>query len=375
MSSFAGVSVVANDELCPDTQSTVRTSADCGYHLLVVQDYSRAKKSISSRPFMVGGHCWLLFYCPHGENHTCADVVSVRLSCIQDDSEKQPVEAKVVFSLIGQVELQNPVYIAQSEACSFDPCSQSIEQDFRRDALERSSVKLKDDYLTVRCDVMVCNTNPRDDDDDAAATITKARLPNICRDFNILFKTEAGADVTFEVGGNKLATHRCVLAARSKVFMAQLFGPMKEATAQTGVIHIKDMEASVFRALLSFIYTDSLPSMEEDNMEEDNRQEVEASEDEMSRVVEQGQEDEEVIENEIWLQWLQNLLVAADRYDVQRLKCICEEQLSEHISVRMVMSTLALAEQHHCQGLKEACFKFIQVQPPSCLQAVMATDG
>ncbi|KAF7104867.1 hypothetical protein CFC21_105731 [Triticum aestivum] len=189
---------------------------------------------------------------------------------------------------------------------------------------------------------MVCNPNSRDDD--AAATITKARLPDICRDFNILFKTEAGADVTFEVGGDKLAAHRCVLAARSKVFMAQLFGPMKETTAQTGVIHIKDMEASVFRALLSFIYTDSFPFMEEDN-----GQEVEASEN--------------------------NLLVAADRYDVQRLKCICEEQLSEHICVRMVMSTLALAEQHHCQGLKEACFKFIQVQTPSSLQAVMATDG
>ncbi|VAI93613.1 unnamed protein product [Triticum turgidum subsp. durum] len=216
---------------------------------------------------------------------------------------------------------------------------------------------------------MVCNPNSRDDD--AAATITKARLPDICRDFNILFKTEAGADVTFEVGGDKLAAHRCVLAARSKVFMAQLFGPMKETTAQTGVIHIKDMEASVFRALLSFIYTDSFPFMEEDN-----GQEVEASENEMSRVGEQGQEEEEdVIENVIWLQWLQNLLVAADRYDVQRLKCICEEQLSEHICVRMVMSTLALAEQHHCQGLKEACFKFIQVQTPSSLQAVMATDG
>ncbi|XBI04730.1 hypothetical protein VPH35_132977 [Triticum aestivum] len=288
---------------------------------------------------MVGGHCWLLFYCPHGENHTCADFVYVRLSCIQDDSKKQPVEAKVVFSLIDQVELQNP------------------------------KRNLKDDCLTVRCDVMVCNPNSRDDD--AAATITKARLPDICRDFNILFKTEAGADVTFEVGGDKLAAHRCVLAARSKVFMAQLFGPMKETTAQTGVIHIKDMEASVFRALLSFIYTDSFPFMEEDN-----GQEVEASENEMSRVGEQGQEEEEdVIENVIWLQWLQNLLVAADRYDVQRLKCICEEQLSEHICVRMVMSTLALAEQHHCQGLKEACFKFIQVQTPSSLQAVMATDG
>uniref|UniRef100_A0A8R7VFL5 BTB domain-containing protein n=1 Tax=Triticum urartu TaxID=4572 RepID=A0A8R7VFL5_TRIUA len=122
--------------------------------------------------------------------------------------------------------------------------------------------------------------------------------------------------------------------------MSQLFGPMKEGTDNTGVIHIKDMEASVFRALLTFIYTDSFPFMEEDK-----------------------------------LQWHQDLLVAADRYDVQRLKCICERELSEQLCVSSVMSTLALAEQHHCHGLKQACFKFIQVQSPSCLQTLIASNG
>jgi speckle-type POZ protein len=37
-------------------------------------------------------------------------------------------------------------------------------------------------------------------------------------------------DVTFHVGagGETFTAHRCVLAARSPVFMAQLFGPWKE---------------------------------------------------------------------------------------------------------------------------------------------------
>ncbi|KAB8112806.1 hypothetical protein EE612_051541, partial [Oryza sativa] len=51
------------------------------------------------------------------------------------------------------------------------------------------------------------------------------------------------------------AAHRCVLAARSPVFRAELFGPMKESAA-TAVITVDDMEAEVFRALLAFIYTD-----------------------------------------------------------------------------------------------------------------------
>ncbi|KAB8112811.1 hypothetical protein EE612_051545, partial [Oryza sativa] len=37
-----------------------------------------------------------------------------------------------------------------------------------------------------------------------------------------------GADVTFQVGGETVAAHRAVLAARSRVFRAELFGPMKE---------------------------------------------------------------------------------------------------------------------------------------------------
>ena len=40
-----------------------------------------------------------------------------------------------------------------------------------------------------------------------------------------------------------------------------------------------------------------------------------------------------------------------------------------------VASTLALAEQHNCHGLKEACLKFIQIQSIPCLEKVMATDG
>ncbi|XBH66209.1 hypothetical protein VPH35_119657 [Triticum aestivum] len=127
------------------------------------------------------------------------------------------------------------------------------------------------------------------------------------------------------------------------------------------------MEPKVFKALLSFIYTDSFPVMDKDS--------VSMEEDAMVQAMEDGQQKEAVLEDEMLLQWLQHLLVAADRYDVQRLKCICEKHLSENIGVSTVMSALAFAEQHHCRGLKEACFKFIQVQPPSCLQTLMATNG
>jgi speckle-type POZ protein len=70
---------------------------------------------------------------------------------------------------------------------------------------------------------------------------------------------------------------------------------------------------------------------------------------------------------------LQHLLVAADRYHLPRLRAMCEKRLCEHISVTTSTTILALAEQHRCHGLKEACYEFLR--SPANLKAVIATDG
>uniref|UniRef100_A0A0A8Z8F4 Uncharacterized protein n=1 Tax=Arundo donax TaxID=35708 RepID=A0A0A8Z8F4_ARUDO len=121
---------------------------------------------------------------------------------------------------------------------------------------------------------------------------------------------------------------------------------MKESDT-AGVVHIDDMEAQVFEALLYFMYTDSLPQTKNEKKGEEEEEE----EDVMS----------------------QHLLVAADRYNLERLKLICEDKLCKYIDVGTVSTILALAEQHHCHGLKKACFDFLS--SPTNLRAVAATEG
>ncbi|KAL6602774.1 hypothetical protein ACP70R_043135 [Stipagrostis hirtigluma subsp. patula] len=70
---------------------------------------------------------------------------------------------------------------------------------------------------------------------------------------------------------------------------------------------------------------------------------------------------------------LQHLLVAADRYNLERLKLICEEKLCKPIDTGSAATMLALAEQHSCGGLKRACLQFLS--STSTLQDVLATDG
>jgi speckle-type POZ protein len=124
----------------------------------------------------------------------------------------------------------------------------------------------------------------------------------------LLLSSDETADVTFLVGKDTFRAHRCVLAARSSVFKMDLLGPMKNKTA-AHVLRIDNMEANVFKALLHFIYTDSLPEMEEGNTSA----------------------------------MCQHLLVAADRYNLERLKLFCEEKLCDHV-FQKTATTLKLAE-------------------------------
>jgi speckle-type POZ protein len=67
---------------------------------------------------------------------------------------------------------------------------------------------------------------------------------------------------------------------------------------------------------------------------------------------------------------MQHLLVAADRYGVDRLMLICKEQLCDMINMDTVKTILALANQHSCKQLKEAC-----LASPQVLGAILKTDG
>uniref|UniRef100_A0A8R7V4X9 BPM/SPOP BACK domain-containing protein n=1 Tax=Triticum urartu TaxID=4572 RepID=A0A8R7V4X9_TRIUA len=69
----------------------------------------------------------------------------------------------------------------------------------------------------------------------------------------------------------------------------------------------------------------------------------------------------------------QHLLVAADRYDMERLKSICEERLCKYINAGTITTILTLAEQHHCEGLKKACLNFLRF--PANLRALLDSDG
>ncbi|KAF8672565.1 hypothetical protein HU200_049251 [Digitaria exilis] len=347
MSLFAGVSVVGDGRPPPPASATTVVSVKySGYHLLVVNGYSRIKEKqehIASRRFRVGGYRWIIQCYPRGYRPYHIGHTAFYLF-LDQGNVVDPVMVQYEFSIVVDHQVQNNDSSCLVRAkntfkfSSSDPYSSSCL--INRDFFETSKHLIKNDSFTIRCDIVMTKDVAITNADAASVPSNRDMLaPDIRQHLAHLLQSGVGADVTFQVGGETFAAHRCVLAARSAVFKAQLFGPMKEGTT-AGVIHVSDMDERVFRLLLDFIYSDSVPIVEAE---------------------------EEAI---MW----QHLLVAADRYDLPRLWFICEEELCEnHINTSTVATILALAEQHQSRVLKEACLDFLN--SPANLHDVMVADG
>lgn len=302
------------------TGSTTTIFSLRDYHDLKINGYTRSLDtdsrglSFKSLPFRAGGYKWHIAYRPKGEDGN-SDSISFGLAL--DDIVDEAVVAKFTFSLLDQDKKPVPCYCITSRTTwNFSMPGKMIEcKDFiKRETLEASE-HLKDDCFTLRVQIHVVKETP-------SIVVPPS---DIQQHLGSLLLSMEDADVKFQVGGEMFVAHRLVLAARSPVFSAELYSPMEEGSV-TNTICIDDMEAQVFKAMLSFIYTDSWPEME--------------------------QEDESTM--------TQHLLVAADKYCMQRLKLICESRLQSHINAASVAIMLALAEKHNCIGLKEACFKFLR---------------
>ncbi|VAH13796.1 unnamed protein product [Triticum turgidum subsp. durum] len=193
--------------------------------------------------------------------------------------------------------------------------------------------QFKDDGVSILCDVAVYDTRAANYRAGLTPTGTVVPPSELHQQLAVvLWESKEGVDVEIEAGGETFAAHRWMLAARSPTFKAEL-----ALTTATNMLHIDGMDAAVFKAMLHFIYTDTLPK------------EVELA------------------------TMAKPLLVAADKYKLERLKLICEEELCGHIGVHSVVAAmLALAEQNCCRVLKEACTQFLS--EPGNLKAAMATS-
>lgn len=142
-----------------------------------------------------------------------------------------------------------------------------------------------------------------------------------------LLKSGVYADFVFTIGKQKFPVHKAILHSQSAYFSSMFSHDYKENV--TGSVAIEDIDAPLFSELLLYLYTGQVPAMAE-----------------VDRAVE--------------------LLVIADKYQLDSLKFICETELNEKMLTPETMFNLLIAaDNYNAPNLKEKAMEFISSRASS----------
>nr|CAB3480419.1 unnamed protein product [Digitaria exilis] len=336
------------------TTSSCAMSAIRRRHVFEVRGYSSLLTRVVSGSFVrsdtfeVGGYDWAIRFFPAGDTTTGGVYASAFAVLLTPNAEARASCDLVLVSrhvnVLNITSQTAPALVRHVSGGSGTQRAPALGSStfVKRSQLETPrSPFVSGDTLRIECAVTVFKFKKATSTTAAtspAAAAANVEAPPRClsQDLVNLLETEDGADVTFKIEGEVFTAHATVLAMRSPVFKAELYGPMKEGkkttTGHRHVSIVKDVHPDVFRALLRFIYTDTvLPGMEDDDDHGSDRNK----------------------------EFLKHLLVAADRYDVQGLKFLCEKMLSGSLTIATVAEMFALADRHSCSKLQDACVEFI----------------
>jgi speckle-type POZ protein len=139
--------------------------------------------------------------------------------------------------------------------------------------------------------------------------------------FTNLLESQVMADVKLIVKGEEMAAHATILAAASPVF-ATMFEPGKFEEGQSKNVEIDDIEPEVFQQLLRYVYTGTAPKLEEETITEP-------------------------------------LFLAADKYQMDKIKERCKESLIRKLSLENAVRYLVMAHLHSAGRLQEASIQFL----------------
>ncbi|XP_057321134.1 speckle-type POZ protein-like A isoform X2 [Microplitis mediator] len=173
---------------------------------------------------------------------------------------------------------------------------------------------LPDNTLTVCLDLTVYNTS--------ITTPTKLsfNVPKhqMAHDYTELYNSKIGSDIIINVGDTNFKAHRSILIARSPVLSAMFSHDMIEK--KESKISIPDITPRVFEKVLEYIYTDKVTGLDE---------------------------------------IADDLLEAADKYQLQSLKNICQKSLSETLDLENAFELMILADRHSAEPLLEFTTDFL----------------
>lgn len=259
---------------------------------------------------------WCLRINPKGLDEESKDYLSLYLLLVQ--CNKTEVRAKFKFSILNAkreetkaMESQRAYRFVQGKDWGF---KKFIRRDF---LLDESNGLLPDDRLSIFCEVSVVADTINIT---GQSNLTQFRVPpcKLAEDFGSLFEKHQFSDAVLCASGREFNVHKAILVARSPVFEAMFEHGMTEA--RTDRVQIDDTDPEVLKEMLRFMYTGLAPNLE---------------------------------------RMADELLAAADKYQLCRLKVMCEQSLCLSLSNENACDTLILADLHSAEHLKMQAIDYI----------------
>ncbi|VDM20364.1 unnamed protein product [Wuchereria bancrofti] len=271
---------------------------------------------------------WCLRINPKGLDEESKDYLSLYLLLVQ--CAKNEVRAKFKFSILNAkreetkaMESQRAYRFVQGKDWGF---KKFIRRDF---LLDEANGLLPEDRLSIFCEVSVVAETVNVT---GQSNLMQFKVPS-CRlsdDMANLFEKHCFSDCLLVTGTKEFHVHKAVLATRSPVFAACFEHKMSES--QSDRVIIDDVEPDVMKEMLRFMYTGAAPNL--DRMAD-------------------------------------TLLAAADKYQLDRLKVMCEQALCLSLTNENACETLILADLHSAEQLKHQAIDYINVHA----NEIMESDG
>ncbi|XP_015112434.1 speckle-type POZ protein A [Diachasma alloeum] len=186
-------------------------------------------------------------------------------------------------------------------------------------AVERSQLlgtSDSDDLITVYCEIDIPKRSVTKSFSPASFDLQRGQLGE---QFSQLFEDTRFCDVTIIAGEKKFRAHKVVLAARSAVFSAMLEQAGTDEVPKD-IVKIEDMEPAIVRGMLEFIYRDRVANLEV-----------------LAR----------------------DLLMASAKYELDRLKIMCEEAIYGTLTNDTAAEIFVLSDRHRALQLKKYVMAFI----------------
>ena len=139
-------------------------------------------------------------------------------------------------------------------------------------------------------------------------------------DIGQLLNSERFSDVKLNVKDQIFNAHKVILASRSPVFSAMFEHEMLENIQ--GLVTVDGVNERVFEEMLRYIYTGKTPNFKETVFD---------------------------------------LLPAADKYQLDELKIMCEVYLCHNLTTENIMDIMVLADAHCSTKLKEKAIEFFNI--------------